>query len=40
MAQTIGGAPYTYDLSPMVTDIDTNYQNVDGTTNNNSDITH
>ena len=26
---TIGGASYTYDLSSAVTDIDTNYQNVD-----------
>jgi hypothetical protein len=28
-SQTIGGASYTYDLSTAVTDIDTNYQNVD-----------
>ena len=27
--QTIGGASYTYDLSSAVTDVDTNYQNVD-----------
>jgi len=28
-SQTIGGAAYTYNLSGAVTDIDTNYQNVD-----------
>lgn len=28
-SQTIGGASYSYDLSSAITDIDTNYQNVD-----------
>lgn len=28
-SQTIGGASYSYDLSQAITDVDTNYQNVD-----------